>query len=318
VSYCCNTVVVQMATVRQDGSSNCRWQINPGGMDDSDEELASDKEPASDNDGFFSDMSTSSNCAFDSDEEIVLNAAYEEGFCNNNSNNYVSSETYNVNAFSVAINEENIAMPDMIVATPETAYARGRQTSVANEWFVRNKIVLFSIDLEHGDPAAGILQLSCIAFMPDGKEFGQFDQYIFPVKNTTISKETSQIHKLTLQSLCIQAAKPLQVVWQDFVEFIENLLDGGEKHGIFIAWNGKSCDLDWVFKITKDGNTNNLSMPRWCPFFLDPKTVITAYTGCKFNSKHSKLVGYGMESVWCYAMQKLSLPNAHNSIVLIS
>ena len=49
-------------------------------MDYSDEELASDEEPASDNDGFFSDMSTSSNCAFDSDEEIVLNAAYEEVF----------------------------------------------------------------------------------------------------------------------------------------------------------------------------------------------------------------------------------------------
>jgi len=54
-------------------------------------------------------------------------------------------------------------------------------------------------------------------------------------------------------------------------------------------------------------------MPQWCPFFLDPKTVITAYTGCKFNSKHSKLVGYGMESVWCYAIQQLSLPDAHNS-----
>jgi len=247
VSYCCNTVVVQMATVRQDGSSNCRWQINPSGMDDSDEELASDEEPASDDDGFFSDMSTSSNCPFDSDEEIVLNAAYEEIFCNNNSNNYVSSETYNVNAFSAAINEENIAMPDTTVATPETAYARGHQTSVANEWFVRNKIVLFSIDLEHGGPAAGILQLSCIAFMPDGIELGQFDQYIFPVKNTTISSETTQVHKLTLQSPCIQAAKPLRIVWHDFVEYIEKFLDRGKSmasllHGMVkaVTWIGFS------------------------------------------------------------------------------
>jgi len=59
---------------------------------------------------------------------------------------------------------------------------------------------------------------------------------------------------------------------------------------------------------------NNLSMPQWCPFFLDPKAVISAYTGCKLNCKHSKLDGYGMESVWCYAMQQLSLPNAHNSL----
>ncbi len=49
-------------------------------------------------------------------------------------------------------------------------------------------------------------------------------------------------------------------------------------------------------------------------FFLDPKTLITAYTGYRFNSNHSKLAGYGMHSVWCYAMQQLSLPDAHNSL----
>jgi len=124
-----------------------------------------------------------------------------------------------------------------------------------------------------------------------------------------------QVHKLTLQSPCIQAAKPLRIVWHNFIEFIEKFLYGGKKCGIFIAWNGKSCDLDWFFKITKDENVNNLSMPQWCPFSFDPKAVITAYTGCKLNCKHSKLVGYGMESVWCYAMQQLSLPNAHNSLV---
>jgi len=110
--------------------------------------------------------------------------------------------------------------------------------------------VLYSIDLEHGGPAAGVLQLSCIAFMLNGKELGQFDQYIFPVKNTTISPATSQIHKLTLQSLCIKAAKPLRIVWQNFVEFIESFLDDGKNvafllHGMVkvVTWTGFSKSL---------------------------------------------------------------------------
>ncbi len=70
-----------------------------------------------------------------------------------------------------------------------------------------------------------------------------------------------------------------------------------------------------ALQITKDGNDNNLSMPQWCPFFLDPKAVITAYTGRKFNSNHSKLESYGLESVWCFAMQQEQVSNAHNSMV---
>ncbi len=66
--------------------------------------------------------------------------------------------------------------------------------------------------------------------MPDGKELGACDQYVFPVKNTIISKETSQIHKLTLQSLCIQNAKSLRLVWQDFVEFTVKFLEAWHIH----------------------------------------------------------------------------------------
>jgi len=120
---------------------------------------------------------------------------------------------------------------------------------------------MYSLDLEHGGLTAGILQLSCIAFLVDGRELGQFDKYILPVKNSVISEETRQIHGLTLYNLHNKGAQPLAAVWKLFIEFIESLLDGGKKRGIIIAWNGKSCDLEWLFKITKDGNDNNLSMP---------------------------------------------------------
>jgi len=70
-------------------------------------------------------------------------------------------------------------------------------------------------------------------------------------KNAFISKECSEVHGLTLQSPCIQSAKPLKVVWQEFVQFIEMFLDGSQKHGVIIAWNGTSCDLEWLFKLPK-------------------------------------------------------------------
>jgi len=235
-----------MATAGHDSISNGFLQRNPG-TDDSDDEQGSDDEPASDDEAFFSDMSTSSNQTFDSEEEIILNAAYNEFFGKENCKNHVSPEMNIPNQFYAAENVENISMHDINVATLETSHARGHQTSVANEWIERKNIVLYSIDLEHGGPAAGILQLSCIAFKPDGIELRQFDQYVFPVKNTTISSETTQVHKLTLQSPCIQAAKPLRIVWYDFVEFIEKFLDRGESvasllHGMVkaVTWIGFS------------------------------------------------------------------------------
>jgi len=198
-----------MESAHRDSFSYNNLQRYPS-TNDSDDNPTSDEEPASDDDSIFGDMSTSSDRCFDSNEEVMLNAAYKEVFCDKNSKNHDFSDGINEISFSAAQNVENNVMHDINVVTPETVvYAKGNQNSIANEWFVTNRIVLYSIDLEHGGPTAGILQLSCIAFMPDGKELGQFDQYVFPVKNTTISKETSQIHKLTLQSLCIQNAKPL-------------------------------------------------------------------------------------------------------------
>ncbi len=56
-----------MATAGQDGP----------GTYDSDEEQGSNEEPASNDEACFSDMSTLSNHSFDSDKEILLNAAYK-------------------------------------------------------------------------------------------------------------------------------------------------------------------------------------------------------------------------------------------------
>jgi len=179
--------------------------------------------------------------------------------------------------------------------TTETAQlAKSHQYSVANEWFVTNSVVLFSLDMEHGGPVAGILQLSCIAFCPDGNELGKFDKFILPVKNSIISQESSKIHGISLNSLHLKNAQPLKIVWKAFVEFIESFLDGGKKQGVIIAWNGKSCDLEWLFFITKDGNKNNLSMPQWCPFswILKLLSQITQAANLTANIQHLIAMGW--------------------------
>jgi hypothetical protein len=59
-----------------------------------------------------------------------------------------------------------------------------------------------------------------------------------------------------------------------------------------------------------------LFMPRWCPYFMDPKKVISHYGSCKLNQKHSGVIGYGCDKMWCYVTGNESfLPGAHSAIV---
>jgi hypothetical protein len=103
--------------------------------------------------------------------------------------------------------------------------------------------------------------------------------------------------------------------WKRFVLFIEGYLDNGSKKGIIAAWGGQSCDCEWLFGITKDTHHGVLFMPRWCPYFMDPKVVLH-YGTCKLNQKHSAgVIGYGCDEMWCYVTGNLSLPGAHPAIV---
>ena len=56
-------------------------------------------------------------------------------------------------------------------------------------------------------------------------------------------------------------------------------------------------------------------MPRWCPYFMDPKKVISHYSSCKLNQKHSGVIGYGCDEMWCYVTGNDSLLGAHSAIV---
>jgi hypothetical protein len=55
-------------------------------------------------------------------------------------------------------------------------------------------------------------------------------------------------------------------------------------------------------------------MPPQLRFFMDPKFIISNYTGCKLNPKHSKIESLELGVVWKY-ITKRNLNRAHNSLV---
>jgi hypothetical protein len=113
----------------------------------------------------------------------------------------------------------------------------------------------------------------------------------------------------------IASAFGIKEVWKRFVLFIEGYLDDGTKKGIIAAWGGQSCDCEWLFRITEDSHHGVLFMRRWCPYFMDPKKVVSHYGSCKLNQKHSDVIGYGCDEMWCFVTGNESLPGAHSAII---
>jgi hypothetical protein len=149
--------------------------------------------------------------------------------------------------------------------------------------------IIFHVDLEHGGDACGVLQLSVVAYDPsaEAKIIGEFDEYIKPPANAVWSDHASDVHGIYPTDARITSALGIAEVWKRFVTFIEGHLGNGMKKGIIAAWGGQSCDCEWLFRITEDKHHGVLFMPRWCPYFMDPKKVVSHYASCKLNSKHS-------------------------------
>ncbi len=43
--------------------------------------------------------------------------------------------------------------------------------------------------------------------------------------------------------------------------------------------------------------------------------MVSHYGSCKPNQKHSGVIGYGCDEMWCYVTSNKSLPEAHSAIV---
>ena len=79
-----------------------------------------------------------------------------------------------------------------------------------------------------------------------------------------------------------------EVVWSRFVSFLNKYING-EKRGIIIAWNGASCDLDWIYRYTQAPGSS-LKLPPRMKYFMDPYRLIETTSGCKIHKSKSKFI----------------------------
>jgi hypothetical protein len=67
---------------------------------------------------------------------------------------------------------------------------------------------------------------------------------------------------------------------------------------------------------SKDTHHGALFMPQWgCPYSMDSKKVVSHCGTCKLNQKHSHIIGYGWDEMWCYVTGNIPFPGVHSTIV---
>ena len=159
-----------------------------------------DDDSCSNDDNNFSDMSISSSFSLDSNEKHILEEAYDEiigtaSLFQEETNNYHLDGKHNTgsNADSPTV----VSTPSQ--PPPTVSAASSRLThSIAHDDLVQDKVIFFSVDLEHGGKNSGILQLSVFACDKSGNVIGEFDSHVKHSKNTCITEESSKVHGLSL------------------------------------------------------------------------------------------------------------------------
>jgi len=259
---------------------------------------------------------------FTPEQVVLLQMAHEEVSHRTLESSSSSDDEPSVEATIQTANKKVAALPSTTNGdkghkkpTKKNAVAAYKQQSILSDDLDAGRCVFFSIDLEHGGDKGGILQLSVEAFTRVGDRLGEpFNAYIKPPAGATIPRAQTEVHGLSLSDPRIQNAAPIEQVWPQFTNYIESKLENGLKKGIMVAWGGKACDCEWLFRVTEVLYRGALSMPNGLDFFLDPGFVISNYTSCRLNNKHTGLNGYGLEMTWCYVMQQNQLPDAHSSL----
>ena len=205
----------------------------------------------------------------------------------------------------------------------------------AINYIASNRAVFISMDLEHGGQDCGITQLSAQLFrfvnnttdrrkrlvtsIKEKKSYFEhheiieeiFNKYVKPPSTAKWDQHCINTTTLNKHHPKIQSADNIEIVWQQFIEFLHRHITSTDK-GILVTWNGTSCDLDWLYRITQTPESS-LSFPSRVVYSIDPYQCIRSYKSCKFNPTKSKLESLSLSSVYKYAFG-YELSNAHDSI----
>ena len=83
-------------------------------------------------------------------------------------------------------------------------------------------VVLISFDFKTGSSQCCIVQLLAVIVHADGSgERKEYDSYVKPCPTAKWLPQTVQVHGLHHEHPNVKTACPIEVVWPEFVEFIE-------------------------------------------------------------------------------------------------
>jgi len=120
------------------------------------------------------------------------------------------------------------------------------------------------------------------------------------------------VHQITDDDERIQLDEGIERVWQQFTSWFYREVNTSETV-VLVAWNGETCDLKWLWKITQAPGSR-CSLPQQIKFFIDPFRVVGYFKTCPINKTKSKIESYDVGSVWKF-ISNANLNGAHDSLI---
>ena len=104
----------------------------------------------------------------------------------------------------------------------------------------------------------------------------------------------------------------MDLIWLRFLQWFAYHLKR-EEVAILVAYNGETCNLEWLWKLTQ-APRSLYCLPPEMEYFMDPLMVIRHFTGCLLHPIKSKLDSLELGVVWKY-ITKSNINGAHDSLV---
>lgn len=110
---------------------------------------------------------------------------------------------------------------------------------------------------------------------------GSFDCFVKPPPGVTVNEHCVKVSGIDLDDQRVKNGISVSACLQQWFAHLAALVDAkAESAGVsaddismcLVAWNGSSCDLEWLFRLTQ---RHNLELPSAIKYFSDPYKAIT-------------------------------------------
>ncbi len=139
---------------------------------------------------------------------------------------------------------------------------------IAHHHIVLSMAVNCSMDIETGGEFYVLIQLSAQIFRlsPTNEamiEQEEFNKYIKPPRGAIWDQQAVDIHGMNAASPKIVEAERITHVWSNFCQFLERHINPTETC-LLIAYNGETCDLQWIWKLSQAPILQSVMPPQIC------------------------------------------------------